>query len=380
MTNLNKVVKVALAALTMMVSAQGACADEVTVAQNVENTSKPFGFATRSSRTDASATYDITGGGAYTVADIKKMITDGGISGAGSATVDGKKIIVLQSDGTTTMDDKILSAITDNDIIVFDGGGASTDFLIDCQVHLKNLSSKTIIGINGARLCTAWHLTDVIKSWLNAVETSSGSGVSNASTASGTGGSFYLKDVAGNDSCLIEIDEEGEYLTRKTLADKGSELYQQWVKGGKVGAMPENAYYLRTERYKQSGVFYITGCENIIIRNISFVGPGSVDVGGVDLISIINGCNHMWVDHCEFIDGQDGNFDITSPTTSPSPGVTSTTPTTPTFTRTPTSSVPAIRRRRVMTSASSTSPSPTTSGARTAAPVCLWDVPARYTS
>ena len=312
MTDLNKAVKVALVALTMMVGAQSACADEVTVASVVENTKAPFGFATRNSRTDASSTYNITGGGAYTVDDIKTMMTTGGITTDGSATVDGKKIIVLRSDGTSDMGATILSAITNNDIIVFDGSGTSTDFLVNEQIALRSLSNKTLIGLNGARICTAWHLTDVIKSWLNAVETSSGSGVSNASTASGTGGSFWLKNIAGEDSLQITIDEEGEYLTRKTLAEKGQALFEAWRDGGYVGEEPENSYFLRTERYKKSGVFYIEGCENIIIRNISFVGPGSVDVGGVDLISVINGTNHVWADHCDFIDGQDGNFDITN--------------------------------------------------------------------
>ncbi len=312
MTDLNKLVKVALVALTMMVGAQSACADEVTVASVVENTKTPFGFATRNSRTDASSTYNITGGGAYTVDDIKTMMTTGGITTGGSATVDGKKIIVLRSDGTSDMGATILSAITNNDIIVFDGSGTSTDFLVNEQIALRSLSNKTLIGLNGARLCTAWHLTDVIKSWLNAVETSSGSGVSNASTASGTGGSFWLKNIAGEDSLQITIDEEGEYLTRKTLAEKGQALFEAWRDGGYVGEEPENSYFLRTERYKKSGIFYIEGCENLIIRNICFVGPGSVDVGGVDLISVINGTNHVWADHCDFIDGQDGNFDITN--------------------------------------------------------------------
>lgn len=304
MTDLNKVVKVALIALTMLVGAQGASADDV--ATVVENTKAPFGFATRSSRTEATA-YNITGGGVYTVDAIKTMMTTGGITTGGSATVDGKKIIVLRSDGTSDMGATILSAITNNDIIVFDGGGTSTDFLVNEQIALRSLSNKTLMGLNGARLCTAWHLTDVIKNWLNSVETSSGSGVSNASTASGTGGSITLKNVAGEDSITIAIDEEGEYLTRKTLAERGAA-----ANPSTSDLAWEQFYFLRNERYRKSGIFYIQRCENVIIRNLSFQGPGSVDVGGVDLVSVINSSHHIWVDHCEFIDGQDGNFDITN--------------------------------------------------------------------
>lgn len=301
MTKLNNAVKVALIALTMLVGAQGASADDV--ATVVENTKAPFGFATRSSRTEATA-YNITGGGVYTVDAIKTLI-DGKTKNV-TFNADGKNVIVLTSNGTTSMDATILSAITANDIIVFDGSD-HTDFLVDEQITLSDLSNKTLIGLNGARLCTTWHITDVIKNWLNSVETSSGSGVSNASTASGTGGSFVLKKVDGTDSLTINVDEEGEYLTRKTLAERGAA-----ADPSTSDLAWEQFYFLRNERYRKSGIFYIQRCENVIIRNLSFQGPGSVDVGGVDLVSVINSSHHIWVDHCEFIDGQDGNFDITN--------------------------------------------------------------------
>jgi hypothetical protein len=38
-------------------------------------------------------------------------------------------------------------------------------------------------------------------------------------------------------------------------------------------------------------------------------GPGSKDVDGYDLLTIEGG-DHIWIDHCDFIDGLDGNFDI----------------------------------------------------------------------
>lgn len=318
MTDLNKVVKVALVALTMLVGAQGACADDVTPAELMESTKAPFGFATLSSRTEKTA-YNITGGGAYTVSDVKALVAKvkaaGGSAGS-TMTVDGKKVIVLEADGTKTdMASTIKTAIESNDIIVFDGDHSlmgeketgKTNFYVDAFITLSGLSGKTIIGMNGARLCTTWYLTDIIKSWLNSVETSSGSGVSNASTAAGTGGTIV---VNGKE---IAIDEEGEYLTRKTLVEKGEASKAKQDAGESLTAQDEeNIKFLLTEAYRRSGVFYITNCSNLIIRNLSFQGPGSVDVGGYDLVSVINGTNHVWVDHCEFIDGQDGNFDITN--------------------------------------------------------------------
>ncbi|MFD2288598.1 pectate lyase [Pedobacter petrophilus] len=58
-----------------------------------------------------------------------------------------------------------------------------------------------------------------------------------------------------------------------------------------------------------SGLMYVKRCNNIIIRNIIFEGPGAYDVDGQDNVTV-DACNNVWVDHCEFRDGVDGNFDI----------------------------------------------------------------------
>ena len=48
---------------------------------------------------------------------------------------------------------------------------------------------------------------------------------------------------------------------------------------------------------------------NVIIRNMKIQGPGSVDVNGVDCITI-DGASNVLIDHCDLYDGQDGNMDI----------------------------------------------------------------------
>lgn len=63
-------------------------------------------------------------------------------------------------------------------------------------------------------------------------------------------------------------------------------------------------------RVDPSGIFTIKpGSNNVIIRNLIFEGPGAFDVNGHDNISIESATN-IWVDHCEFQDGEDGNLDI----------------------------------------------------------------------
>ncbi|MEN2402804.1 T9SS type A sorting domain-containing protein [Flavobacterium sp. MC2016-06] len=49
------------------------------------------------------------------------------------------------------------------------------------------------------------------------------------------------------------------------------------------------------------------GSSNIIIRNLIFEGPGAYDVDGHD--NLTSEAINLWVDHCEFQDGMDGNFD-----------------------------------------------------------------------
>jgi pectate lyase len=85
------------------------------------------------------------------------------------------------------------------------------------------------------------------------------------------------------------VAEEAEYNTRRIIIEMTGD---------------------NSEAYRKSGIFSFKSCSNIIIRNLKFQGPGSIDVGGSDLISF-NGTKNCWVDHCEFYDGMDGNFDIT---------------------------------------------------------------------
>jgi pectate lyase len=58
-----------------------------------------------------------------------------------------------------------------------------------------------------------------------------------------------------------------------------------------------------------SGILNIKRCNNIIIRNLIFEGPGAYDTDGWDN-AIIDDCRNVWVDHCEFRDGVDGNLDV----------------------------------------------------------------------
>ena len=58
----------------------------------------------------------------------------------------------------------------------------------------------------------------------------------------------------------------------------------------------------------RSGILRLSNCDNIIIRNVTFRASGAYDMDGNDNLEL-QGCTNVWVDHCDFQDGVDGNFD-----------------------------------------------------------------------
>ncbi|WP_084081234.1 pectate lyase family protein [Epilithonimonas mollis] len=58
-----------------------------------------------------------------------------------------------------------------------------------------------------------------------------------------------------------------------------------------------------------SGILTLKNSSNVLIKNITFEGPGAYDVDGNDNLTIDN-CTNIWVDHCTFQDALDGNLDI----------------------------------------------------------------------
>ena len=57
-----------------------------------------------------------------------------------------------------------------------------------------------------------------------------------------------------------------------------------------------------------TGILALENCKNIILQNITFKGPGAFDRDASDNLSMSH-AEHIWVDHCDFQDGMDGNFD-----------------------------------------------------------------------
>lgn len=137
------------------------------------------------------------------------------------------------------MEKVIENAIKHNDVVILDG--SKGDFLVGGKVDVT-VGNKTLLGINGARLCTRWHMTADMRRALD------DAGVPQMDTHGGGG---MLPNGA-------RVREEAEYHTRRIFIEKTGDA---------------------TESFRNAGVLSLRRCSNIIVRNISFVGPGSVDVG-----------------------------------------------------------------------------------------------------
>ena len=199
--------------------------------------------------------YSLTEGGGY-------VLTGG----------DPARTLVLQSNGFDMRED-VIKALKDYDVVVFDGSRG--DFIVSCAMQFRGLRGKTLLGVNGARIRTQFEVTPELRKLLD------DAGVLSMSTHGG----------GGTLSNGVMVAEECEQHTRQAIIDHTGD---------------------EKEVYRNAGLFSLSDCENIIIRNLALVGPGPIDVGGADLLTLSNGSRHIWVDHCSFTDGMDGNFDINS--------------------------------------------------------------------
>ena len=78
---------------------------------------------------------------------------------------------------------------------------------------------------------------------------------------------------------------------------------------GLPGAAFENTTHSAVK--DESGILQLSRCKNFIIRNMTFRGAGAYDIDGKDNL-ILYGSEHIWIDHCDFQDGVDGNLDCSN--------------------------------------------------------------------
>ena len=72
--------------------------------------------------------------------------------------------ITLTSNGND-MRSGIANAIKNYDVVILDG--SQGDFIVSSTLELKSIKNKTIVGINNARICTQFYVTEEIKEALD---------------------------------------------------------------------------------------------------------------------------------------------------------------------------------------------------------------------
>jgi len=201
---------------------------------------------------------------------ICKSLTDTSFNLCGGAG--GTLSVTLKSTGQP-MDKVIYYALKDYDNITFDGSDGP--FLIDYIITLSNFRNKTISGTNGAVLKSNYEIPARVRAALDSA------GVKKMDNPTGT---WQLSNGS-------KVGEYIEYKTRQIFIDYTGD---------------------NRESYRERGIFYMNGCQNIIIRDISFIGSGSVDVGGRDLIRMNERNTNIWIDHCRFEDGMKGHINASN--------------------------------------------------------------------
>ena len=106
--------------------------------------------------------------------------------------------------------------------------------------------------------------------------------------------------LSGTDPKVVIITEDIEITHRLSVEVSNLTLM----------ALPGKTLYSNKRYQEDSGILIIKGSSsNIILRNLTFKGPGAYDCNGYDNLSL-EGVSNIWIDHCDFQDGMDGNFDI----------------------------------------------------------------------
>ncbi|MCF6401303.1 T9SS type A sorting domain-containing protein [Chitinophaga filiformis] len=89
----------------------------------------------------------------------------------------------------------------------------------------------------------------------------------------------------------------------------GGRISFQDQSGKTIYGLPGSRLVSSDQTKDGSGLLSVKRCSNIIFRNIIFEGPGAYDADGWDNVTL-DASTNIWVDHCEFQDGMDGNLDI----------------------------------------------------------------------
>lgn len=127
-----------------------------------------------------------------------------------------------------------------------------------------------------------------------------------------TGGEGGI-DITVTNSSELKAALKGKVA--KNIYIKGeievSSMISAEVSNVTIYGLPGSCLYNKNRTRSESGILYLKRGDNIVLRNVTFKSAGAYDVDGNDNLCI-DKCTNVWVDHCDFQDGVDGNFDSKS--------------------------------------------------------------------
>lgn len=127
------------------------------------------------------------------------------------------------------------------------------------------------------------------------------------SATGGAGGTVKTVTTRADFETALKASGKAIILVQGTLTFGEGQMISAVISDKTVIGLP-GAKLVSTAQVQNGGIWQLSdGSNNVIIRNLIFEGPGAYDVDGKDLL--FNRGTNIWVDHCEFYDGVDGNFD-----------------------------------------------------------------------
>jgi len=130
-------------------------------------------------------------------------------------------------------------------------------------------------------------------------------GVTGGGSATPTVVTTYAALKAAITSASVKV----VHISGTITIPSGGRISFQDQSGKTIYGLPGSRLVSNNLTKDSSGIIYVKRCSNIIFRNLTFEGPGAYDTDGWDNMTL-DASTNIWIDHCEFQDGMDGNLDI----------------------------------------------------------------------
>jgi pectate lyase len=128
-------------------------------------------------------------------------------------------------------------------------------------------------------------------------------------TGGGTAAATVVTNYTDLKAAITDITLKVVHVSGTITIPSGGRISFQNQSNKTIYGLPGSKLVSADLTKDNSGIMYVKGCTNIVLRNLTLEGPGAYDADGWDNLTLDN-CSNVWVDHCEFQDGMDGNFDI----------------------------------------------------------------------